>query len=192
MENLKLWGGRILNIAIVIVLAFLVYQHFQKPPVISAPHSQITTPSGLIKVTLDNKFKISNYQAEQFSRQIRESEGKEPVEVVKATGSTWEELSKKYAAKIKSDFSIVTDPKNPNQKPNPPKDCVVNLNQYNLMAYPKRLATVAYAPNKEVMASYQWKIIKGSGWQGYVGPYGRFDLNDSKGSSAGIMITVAH
>lgn len=192
MDSFKLWGGRALNILIVVAIGFLIYQHFQKPPVVSVPHNEVTTASGLIKVTLANNFKISKYQAESFSEQIRKSEGKPPSSTIATTGSAWEEMAKKQASKVGADFSLVTDPSKPNQKPNPPKDCVVSLNQYNLMAYPKKLATVAYAPSKELMASYQWKIIKGSGWQGYVGPYGRFDLNDSKGSSAGIMITVAH
>ena len=191
MESIKLWGGRILTLLLVLAVCFLIYQHFQKPTVVSAPHYQVITPSGLIKVALDNKFHISKYQAESFSEQIKESEGKAPEVIIPAKGSTWEKMSKDYAAKVKADFAIVTDPKNPNQKPNPPKDSTVNLNQYNLFAYPKTQAVIAYSPGTEVILSYQWKIIKAKGFQGYIGPYGRVDLNDGQRSSLGVMIILA-
>lgn len=186
-------NNTIRNLGIVVIallFLFWAYTFFKPPNVVPATQNQVQTSSGLIKVALDNKFKISEYQAEQFARQIKESAGTEPVTVVKTTGSEWEKMAKAQSKKVGADFSVVTDPKNPDSKPNPPKDSTVNLNQYNLFAYPKTLAVVGYSPNTELIMSYQWKTIKGKGFSGYIGPYGRADFKSPDRSSIGVMITI--
>lgn len=176
------------NILIAIVLClclYIGYLHYAKPILVSTPQNSISTPSGLIKVALQNNFHISKYQATEFSRQVNESLNKPPDNVVKTTGSEWEKMAKKVGGR--ADFILVTDPKNPDQKPNPPKDSTVNLNQYNLFAYPKTQVVLAYSPGNEVLASYQWKVVKAKGFTGYLGPYGRVDINGGK-STVGVMM----
>lgn len=181
------------HIIYVVIIALLVgyvgYVHFFPPKVIGTTQNQLSTPSGLIKVSLQNNFKISEYQAKEFSQQINESLDKPPDKVIPTTGSEWEKMAKKYSNG--ADIVFVTDPKRPGQKPNPGKDDVVNLNQYNLFAYPKTQAIIGFSPGKEVIASYQWKVLKGKGMAGYLGPYGRLDLEKTERSSFGIMITVS-
>lgn len=181
------------HIIYVVIIALLVgyvgYVNFYPPKVIPTTQNQLSTPSGLIKVSLQNNFKMSKYQAEEFSRQINESLDKPPDKVIPTTGSEWEKMAKKNSNG--ADIVFVTDPKHPNQKPNPPKDSVVNLNQYNLFAYPKTQAIIGFSPGKEVIASFQWKVVKGKGFAGYLGPYGRADLEKPERSTLGVMITIS-
>jgi hypothetical protein len=171
------------------------FSHFYfnpKPPVISAPQAVVQTASGLQGIALENHFVLSHYQASSISNQIKESAGKTPDSVVTAKGSEWERVAKEYAAKIKADFAIVTDPKRPNSKPNPQAGDTVNLNQYNIFSYAKQQTSIGYGIiNPELYVAHQWKVAKLFGYVGYVGPYGRLDFGHPLQSSIGVMITFA-
>lgn len=192
METVKKVWNYVSVLLIVVLIAYITYNHFKPPLVIPTTQNQAQSASGLQGIALENHFVLSHYQASSISKEIKESAGKTPDNIITTKGSEWERIAKEYAAKIKADFSIITDPKRPNSKPNPQAGDTVNLNQYNIFSYAKQQTTIGYGIiNPELYVAHQWKAAKLFGYVGYIGPYGRLDFGHPLQSSLGIMITFA-
>jgi len=73
-------------------------------------------------------------------------------------------------------FAMVTDPRRPNEKSVVRKDESVNLNVYNIKAFPNR-----YGPPSTI----NWKVTKTKKKEGYLGAWGMADLKRPEQSGLG-------
>ena len=192
MKNeLKVYGRIIVTVlclASLVVVYHWAADKWRAPPVVPITQQQAQTVPGVLQAAQQAHAPISQYQAVQVAQAVQQSARKKPDQVVSTTGSEWERVTEQLRKKGGSDFSIVTDPKRPNEKPAVKPNEPVNLNVYNVKAYPKTFDQIGWAPG-EVMAAKSWQIVKTKTKSWYMGVYGRADLNHQDRSCVGIMVT---
>ena len=113
---------------------------------------------------------------------------RKPDTVVQSTGQTYLQDSKQYAKDKKTDAFVITPAKGEKKevKDIKPTD-TVQLNQYNIQAYPKNQMGLAYYNDKTIEVDYQ-KQIKVFGKHMYVGPVVKVDKDGKTG--VGVKMTI--
>ena len=183
LNNILHIAVTVAGIALLIIVYHWASAAYRPPVVTQQTQSSMQTIQGVQQAALQSSFHLPAYQAKDLAQQV--SNPGKPTTTTMTTGSEWDKLSKQYAQKVKSDFSVVTNPGNGKITPTTP----VQLNQYNMYAYPKIFFQVGYAPGNEAIVSVSYKVLKTPWTYVYLGPYGRFDLIDSKRSTIGVMAT---
>lgn len=138
-------------------------------PVVSTTQQAAQTTAGVQAAAHAANVPVSHSQASEIAHQIADSVDDSPAATVKTTGSAWESMAAKIGKATKSDMVIVTDPKNPTQKPNPLPTDTVQQNVYAIHAYPDHLWTAGVSSNKDYSIGYS-KRAKVFGKVAYVMP----------------------
>ena len=133
---------------------------------------------------------LDTYQSREVTNTITKiiERDRKPDIVVGATGSNYEQKAKSYANEKKADAFVITPAKGETKevKDIKPND-TVNLNQYNISAYPDRQMGFTYYSDGDIAVDYQQQV-KIFGKHMYVGPSVKVD-ND-KSTSIGITATI--
>jgi hypothetical protein len=185
--------GRIL-VAVLAIAALVVIYHwaadkFRVPPVIATTQQAAQTVQGVQQAAQEAKVPLNTAQAATIAQAVQQSAGKQPDKIVPSTGSAWEAMTEKIRKESGADFAMVTDPKRPNEKPAPKPTEPVNLNVYNIKAFPNHFEQVGYGPPSTVIASANWKIAKTKTKEWYVGAWGMADWKRPEQSRVGIIFT---
>jgi len=190
--ELKMYG-RILVVVLAIAALVVIYHwaadKFRAPPVITTSQQTAQTVQGVRQAAQQAKVPLSTTQAATIAQTVQQSTGKQPDKIVLTTGSAWEAMAEKIRKESGADFSMVTDPKKPNEKPAVKKDELVNLNVYNIKAFPNHFEQVGYGPPSTIIASANWKIAKTKTKEWYVGAWGMADWKQPEQSRVGIVFT---
>jgi len=184
--------ARILTVTLCVVAVVMAYHwaadKFRAPPVVAVTQQSAQTVQGVQQAAVAAKVPLSSYQAAELAQAVERSATKPPDQIVQTTGSAWEKMAEKIRKQSGADMVMVTDPKRPNEKPAPKKDEPVNLNVYNIKAYPKDFQQVGFGPDA-VLASANWQIAKTKTKRWYLGAWGVADLKKPEQSKIGIMLT---
>ncbi|MCE5286954.1 MAG: hypothetical protein LLG02_14070 [Pelosinus sp.] len=183
--------------AIVLILlgigGYLIWAHMHPPqPVTYESQQQAETPQGIERAADNAGVIISTRQATDVAQQIENIvvENKAPDKIVETTGAELASVVKSEQQKSGADFSIITNPKEPNKqvdtkelaKNNP----AISLNQYNIKAYPDKLIEGTYYNSDDYDIGYMSKV-KILGKQGYVGPVIQ---SEDKNIRVGVRVSV--
>lgn len=150
------------------------------------------TPAGVRDAANNAHVNMLQSQLEEAARQIAILKNKPPETIVRTIPVEVTKVIESERVKTGADFAIVTDPKQPDKKVDLkeieklPESTTVNLNQYNIKAYPQHLAEVTLYSAKDYDAAYLSKI-KVLGATGYVGPVISRTDNNMK---IGVRVTV--
>jgi len=122
--------------------AYKAWAYFHPPnPVTFESQQQASTPAGVMQAANNAQVPLTASQAFDVSEYIRDNQNTYPTSTETTTGSKLQQVVSNAVYKFGGDFAIVTDPKNPTQKPVvKPGDTVV-LNEYVTKAYPDHLLT---------------------------------------------------
>ena len=177
-------------IVIVILLILLltiagVYAYDKLTTHTTTIQSQTTaeTVAGVNDAADRAKVKLTQEQSKVVANEIKRirEDNVKPNYVTKTVVREVEKTVEVERKRNDADFSMVTDPNNPDKKVDLSKmdgDTKVELNQYNIKAYKPVIRTVEYTPStKEVGISVQKKITK-SGV--YAGAGVTHDMDDGK------------
>lgn len=179
----------VLAIALLVVIYHWAADKFRAPPVIATTQQTAQTPQGVQTAAQQAKVPVSMAQAAMIAQSVQQSAGKPPDYSVPTSGSAWESMAEKIRKKDGADFSMVTDPKRPNEKPAPKPTEPVNLNVYNIKAFPNHFEQIGWGPPSTIVASVNWKVAKTKTKQWYVGAWGMADWKRTEQSRVGIMFT---
>ena len=190
--ELKIYG-RILVAVLAVGLLVVIYHwaadKFRAPPVIDTTQQAAQTVQGVQQAAQQVKIPMGQAQAATIAHAVQQSVGKQPDQVVPSTGSEWEKTAERIRKKSGADFTMVTDPRRPNEKPAVKKDEPVNLNVYNIKAFPNHFEQIGYGLPSTIMVSANWKIAKTKTKEWYLGAWGMMDLKRPEQSRIGIMLT---
>ena len=186
-----------LGILIALVLFFvgnkLYNYYFDKGPVIMT-EEQVKDPKYVKdEINKNSNSHITDSQSREIVKQIEyiAVENKQPEYVVQTTREKLDEVSKAEQKKHDADAAIIA-PSNDNKYSfdidKLPANTPVNLNQYNIKAYPKHLLSMTAMSDKSASISYQTKV-KIFGATGYIGPAVSYN-GESKKGAVGLSVTI--
>ncbi len=188
------YGGRVIPVAFLLVFCLAVgimaYNHFTKPqPVTYESQHQAETPQGVQEAANNAGVHISPGQAQEVAQAVQEATTRPPDQVVATTGAGMTQTLASVQQQTGADFQVVTDPAKPDKPPDKPKPAEpVNLNVYNIKAYPKHLIEVtAYQNAADVAYMTRVTVFKRTG---YLGPVASYDA-DRAGSKTRIGIRLS-
>ena len=158
-------------------------------PVVYETQEKASTPSGMKDIALKAGFKISDFQSKEASEWVANiaKNNTPPDYSVTTTGKDYKQEVEKQSKANNADVTVVTDPKKPNEKPNPKPGDVVVLNQYNQQFFPKREIGVTIYNDQSIAIDYNSQIkVFGSSF--YWGPSVMYD-NKQKDLKVGIRLS---
>lgn len=171
----------LLGLALVLALCFFVYKQFEKvQPITYESQKQAETPAGVELAAKNAYIDMLQSQLNEAAKQITDLKNKPPDQVIHTVPIEVPKIIEAEREKRGADFAIVTDPVHPDKQVNMdeikklPEQTAVTLNQYNVYAYPQRLAEVSYYSNNSGDAAYMSRV-KVFGKTGYVGPVLKYD-----------------
>lgn len=177
----------------VIIGGYFLWQHFHPPqPVTTESQQQAETPEGISLAAHNAQVDMLQSQLKEAAQQIAALKNQPPNTIVQTIPVQVPYVVEQQREKAGADFAIVTDPKNPTtsvdlkEVAQLPANTTVTLNQYNVQAYPKRMAEVSYYSGNSGDVAYMSRI-KVFGKTGYVGPVVRYGDNKV---SVGARISV--
>lgn len=157
----------------------------QAPKIVTLPQHQAEDPKGVKQAAKASDTPLDDTQAEEIAKEVATAEKEYTIST---TIEKVPEVAEAEQKKAKADFSIITDPKNPDTAFDLSKydsKLPVELNQYNITAYKKRLWGVTYYPKsltnwKPAMVSvdYSMRISKSSGK--YMGVAAAYNTDSKK------------
>lgn len=213
MEIKNLWGRTIVAvkekyrkyrwiIGLVILFLFLVTLYFgwqskkPKETVLLLPQEQAYTPAGVQLAADMAKVPIPRKQAREIAEKIETIAVKTPPErVIATTGAEVKKTVEDLRQEKGADFAIVTNLQKPTEKPVLQPDQPVNLNVYNVKAYPKKLVEVSIgAHGGDIAYLHRVNISKvplllPKGSVGYAGPFVRTEYGGGK-VDAGLRMVI--
>lgn len=136
--------------------------------------------------------RVDNFQAKEVvDKIVYITENNEPPQtIIYTNGENYKEESKQYAEKKKADAVIITPSQGETKKIEDIKPTdTVNLNQYNIKAYPKNQIGVAYYSDGDMTVDYQ-RQIKVFGAHMYIGPAVKFNTRGEHHAAVGVKLTV--
>jgi len=141
-------------------------------------------------VNANSDANLNTYQSQEIVHTVERiiERDKKPTQIVTTTGSNYKEESKKVANDKKADAVIVAPSKNEDKKIEDIKENdIVNLNQYNVYAYPKRQLSFTYYADgdKAIDLEYQVKVF---GKHMYAGP--SIKVSDDGKTTIGAKLTI--
>lgn len=171
------------SIAILGIGGYFLWQHLHPPqPVTTESQQQAETPAGVDLAAKDAHIDMLQSQLIDAARQIAALKNQPPKSVVQTIPVQVPYVIEQQREKAGADFAIVTDPANPSkqvdikQVQQLPANTTVTLNQYNVQAYPQRIAEVSYYSNNSGDVAYMSRV-KVFGKTGYIGPAIKYDDN---------------
>lgn len=184
---IKKYWSHILCVILLIIVGLFIYKWYNdtyvKKPVTYESQQEASTPEGVERAAKNAQVGIGKGQATEIANKIEYiyKNNVTPEYIVPTTAKDVDKTIKEETKKNKADFSIVTDPNNPDKefdfskyKENTP----INLNQYNIHAYKKVIRSVSYAPTEKIVgASIQQKI---NDHGTYMGVGVDYDIDDKK------------
>ena len=154
------------------------------PKIVSVPHNTVQTVEGVKQASSTADVYLKDEQATEISKAVQHTQKEYTIETtINKLPKTAETERKKNGA----DFSLITDPNNPDKSFDLSKydsKIPVELNQYNITAYKKRLYGVNYYPESisnwnPAMVSVDYSIrISRSGK--YLGASAAYNLDNDK------------
>ena len=151
----------IIVFVLAIVLGFFLYLNKTGQTVTITSQNEAETPQGIQAAAQKAKIKLLEEQAVETAALIQKLKDKEPEYMVQTIVKEVAVVSEQERIKNNADFAIITKHDDPDYKFNPDdfdKDDVINLNQYNIKAYKKRIVGVSYYPNKFASIDYSKKV----------------------------------
>ena len=170
---------------LIFIIGFLIYDKMTTHTTTMESQTEAESLDGIHKAADRAKVPLDNDQAKTITKEIERirEEKIQPMYVTKTVVKEVEKTVDKERERNGADFSVVTDPKHPDEKVDLSKydkDQKVELNQYNIQAYKKVIRTVEYNPSeKELGFSIQKKISKNGV---YAGIGIAHDIDDNKTS----------
>ena len=177
----------ILSILLVITLGLLAYNwynyNYVRKQVTFDSQNNAATIQGVKNAAKNAQVGIDNTQSKEVSSRIEYivTHEVQPEYIVPTTAKNAEKVIKDESKKNKADFSIVTDPNNPDEKVDLNKysfDTPINLNQYNIHAYKKVIRTISYAPSEKIVGASIQRKINDHGT--YIGVGVDYNIKDKK------------
>jgi hypothetical protein len=196
MSFIKKFKPIIACILIIALIAFVGYKINKKmnkeiTPVIMT-QEEVEDPEKIQQMVNENSdVNISKYQAKEITNTITQivEEEVQPTTVVQTTGENYQQKSKEYAEQHKADAVIITPTKGETKTVEEIKPTdVVNLNQYNIKAYPENLISIGAYGDGDVCFDYEHKI-KVFGAHAYIGPSVKYNTKD-KDATVGVKLTI--
>ncbi|WP_371374899.1 hypothetical protein [Sporomusa aerivorans] len=152
-------------VLLVTVAGWLLYQHYQQPQIVTGEsQQQAETPAGVEQASDNARVKMLESQLAEAAAEIADLKNKPPDTIIKTVPVEVVKAIEVERQKSGADFSIVTDPANPDKPVNLdeiaqlPEGTTVNLNQYNVFAYKKVIRGVSVYPNLSAAAQGKFKI----------------------------------
>lgn len=183
-------------ILLVIIFAFYKINHY-----INAKTGTVTPVTMTIDESKDpfklktavnqnSDARLNDYQANEVTNTITKiiDRNREPDKVIASTGTTYKSDIDSYAKSQKADAVVVTPAKGETKQVSDIKPTdTVNLNQYNIKAYPKHQVSVARYSDGDTTIDYETQV-KVFGAHAYVGP--TVKVSQDNGVSAGVKVTI--
>lgn len=184
----KISLAALLMVVFIAAAGWALYKNWHQPqPVTYMPQHQAETPQGVQEAANTAGVHISLGQAQDVAQAVEQAAARPPDQVVTTTGTGMTQA----LADIQNgaQLQIVTNPAKPDQKPDKPAaDQPVNLNVYNIKAFPKHLLEVtAYRSAADVAYMTRVMVFKRTG---YLGPVVSYD-GDRAGSKVRIGIRLS-
>jgi len=190
-------------VALVLIFALtgiMAWTHFHPPnPVAFESQEQAATPAGVEKAASAAQVPISTAQAVAIANAIKQDVDKPPDAVVQTTGAKLETTIKTELQRSSGQFAIVTKKVGSTLPPTVGTilpNTTVQLNQYNVEAYPAHLIQVG-GSYEELFAAYSWKVnipkiplIAPHADVGYFGVYTHANFDQPGMSRIGVMLTI--
>lgn len=176
---------------------YLGWQNMKKPEkTVLLTQEQAQTTAGVQLAADAARVPVSAAQAREVARRIETITAKTPPErVVSTTGAAVEKTVEGLRQEKGADFSIVTNPQKPAEKPVLKPDEPVNLNVYNVKAYPQKLVEVGIGVHGGDIA-YLRRVnvpkvpfLLPKGAVGYAGPFVRTEYAGGQ-FDAGLRLVV--
>ena len=184
---LKKYWLHIVCVILLIIVGLFVYKWYNdtyvKKPVTYESQQEASTPEGVEKAAENAQVGIDKSQAIEIAHKIEyiHTNNVQPEYIVPTTAKDVDKTVKEETKKNKADFSIVTDPNNPDKEFDfsiYKEDTPINLNQYNIHAYKKVIRSVSYAPEEKIVGASIQKKINDHGT--YMGVGVDYDIDDEK------------
>lgn len=176
-------------------LAYIGYQHYsneKEPQVVTTTIEDATDPDKLQQmVNANSNANLNKYQAKEVTNTITKiiERDRQPETVVVTTGKDYEKVAQKEATKRNADAVVVTPAKDETKKIEDIKETdVVNLNQYNIKAYPKHMVSVGAYSDGDITLDYE-NQVKFLGAHMYVGPSVKYNTKE-KDIAVGVKVTI--
>lgn len=184
----------VFTIAAVLVIGNRLYNRFvnQDPVPVTMTTEDAEDPTKL-KQAVNNAqaTKLGDDQAKTVSASIKSivDGNRAPVTTTSTTAANYKATATTYAKSVGADATVITPSKNEARDvtkvdPSTP----VQLNQYNIKAYPKTMIGVGAYSDKSVVVDYQ-KQVKVFGQPVYIGPSVKVDGTGS--AAIGVKLTAA-
>lgn len=180
-------------ILVVVIIAAAVWgYHLLHPPQPTTFQSQqqASTPQGAQEAASIAGFTITPGQAREVAQAVQEATTRPPDNTITTTGAGMPQALTNSLHQTGANFQIVTDPAKPDKPPDKPAaDQPVNLNVYNVKAYPKHLVEVtAYQRAADVAYMTRVTVFKHTG---YLGPVVNYDTDRKSGKvKIGLRLSV--
>ncbi|MDT8901814.1 hypothetical protein [Anaeroselena agilis] len=166
-----------LLLAVFLAAAVWAYNHCAKTqPVTYEPQQQAETPQGVQTAANNAGVHVSPDQAQEVAQAVQEAKPWTPDQVIQTTGAGMTQALANVQQQTGAQVQIVTDPAKPDKPPDKPKpEESVNLNVYNVKAYPKRMLEVTvYRDAADVAYMTRVTVFKRTG---YLGPVVSYDAD---------------
>jgi len=170
---------------LLICVGFWLWAKFHPAqPITAETQKQVQTPAGIESASNAAAFSITTSQARDAAQQI--ATRTKPDSIIHTTGAQMPVVIIAGQKATDSQASIVTDPAHPNTVPVVAPGQVVDLNVYNIKAYPKHLleATYYYSNAGDVAYLTRVTVFKQTG---YIGPV--LSYNGSK-VNCGVRLSI--
>jgi hypothetical protein len=150
----------------------------QEPKIISIPQHQTESSEGVKQAASEAGVEISKEQADEIAADVPKAQKEYTVTT---TVKDLPETAEAERKKAEADYSMITDPKNPEKSFDLSKyesTLPIELNQYNVRAYKKRLRGINYYPSTitdwkpaMISADYSVKVSDSGKYLGVTAAY---------------------
>lgn len=178
----------VLSLSLVVTIICLAWRQHQPVTVTPLSEEQARTPAGVQFAADRALVPVSKQQVREVALKIAQTEDGLPDRVIATTGKEMERTVENVRQATQADFAIVTDPRKPQEKPVVKPEEPVNLNVYNIKAYPRNMVEVSAGIHGgdiaylERISVPKIPVVLPKGTVAYAGPFirteyggGRFD-----------------
>lgn len=176
----------IVCVSLAAIIAFLAWRQPQPTTVTSLSEEQARTPAGVQLAAEQALVPLSRQQSRDAAAKIEQAADRRPDRVMAVTGKEVANTVESVRKDTKADFALITDPRKPQEKPSVKTAEPVNLQVYNIKAYPGRMvevsaglqgADIAYLRRVNVP---NIPVFLPRGMVAYAGPFVRMEYGGGK------------
>jgi hypothetical protein len=169
-----------------VMLLLLSWRHYRPQPVTLTSQQRAETPGGVGKAADAAQLSLTKPQVQEVAKEIKAATGRSPDHTEVSSGRDLGKKVEDIRKDTAPDFVIVTNPAKPDEKPAVKLDEPVQLNVYNIKAYPRKLvelsvgvhgADVAYLRRVDMP---RVPLVMPKGVVGYMGPFIRAEYDTGK------------